>query len=301
MDGLQITRRILWYGLGGLWLLDGALQLQPHMFSADLVTAVMQPNAWHQPSWMTQSIDWILNLLLTHQLSLFNGFVALLQIGIGALVLSGFDKKSGRIALWTSLVWGSLVWYFGEGLGTVFTGQATYLTGAPGSVLLYMIIAVFLLATGRLRKTDERILDLNSWRRSVGALWILGALLQCFPVFWTPDALSTQFYGAAVMTSRSFLTRPIYAMAHLSLHHTLWWNLAFVLAMFSLALGLFRRWGAWFYALVTMWLLFMFWIGENGGMLLSGVATDLNTAPVWALMMFPLYLEARRSEDRNPT
>ncbi len=304
MTAQKNARSILGYGLGGFWLLDGLLQLQPKMFSADLVTAVMQPNAWHQPQWVTHSIDWMLNLILTHQVAWFNWFIAALQIFIGLLLLTGLGKKSGRIGLWLSIGWGSLVWYFGEGLGSLFTGQATYLTGSPGSVLLYVIIAGFLVAS---RHAQTATLALRSWRYIVVLLWVVGALLQCFPAFWSRPGLSVQFYGAAVMTPKFWITKPIYTMARQSLLHPSLWNLAFVLAMLSMAWGIWRQWGAWFYGWSTLWLLFIFWIGENLGMAFSGISTDLNTAPLWALMMVPLYLEtqahtirARRAGLRVP-
>lgn len=300
MDLLKTTHRILGYGLGGFWLLDGIFQLQPRMFSADLVTAVMQPSAWHQPPFVTHSMDWMLNLLLSHQVALFNWFIAGLQISIGLLLLTGLGKKSGRCALWLSIGWGSLVWYFGEGLGTLFTGQATYLTGSPGAVLLYVIIAGFLLASQPIsRNGGTERMALRAWRRIMATFWVFGALLQCFPAFWAPSGLSVQFYGAAVMTPKSWVTQPIYTMARLSLSHVSLWNLAFVLAMLSLAWGIWRNWGIWFYGWSALWLLFIFWIGENLGMVLSGITTDLNTAPLLALMMYPLYLDTRAQTTRS--
>ncbi len=292
--GSGSTRKILWYGVGAFWLLDALLQMQPHMFSSDLVTSIMMPNAFNQPKWVTDSIDWMLNLLITHNLALFNWFIAVIQLVIGALILTGYRRRWGTLGLWLSLIWGVGVWYFGEGLGTILTGQSTYLTGGPGSVVLYMAIAIILLLPKNIwhDRTGQRPLEIL--RNTLVGLWCIGAVLQALPGFWTHHGLWTQIYGSAVMTPQSWVTAPIYAVAHLTLYHTALWNLLFIVIMLLEAAGLWFRWGPWFYWASGLWLIFMFWIGENLGMILSGITTDLNTAPLWALMMWPLYRESVR-------
>ena len=59
------------------------------------------------------------------------------------------DPRSG-----VSFFWAFGVWFFGEGLGQLFTGSASALTGAPGSVLLYGLIG--LMAWPRSAPTEER-------------------------------------------------------------------------------------------------------------------------------------------------
>jgi len=58
-----------------------------------------------------------------------------------------------RPALVLSFFWAFGVWFFGEGLGLIFTGSASALTGAPGSVFLYGLIG--LMAWPRATATDE--------------------------------------------------------------------------------------------------------------------------------------------------
>ena len=288
MGCLVSSRKILWYGLGAFWLLDALLQMQPHMFTSDLVTSVMMPNAFNQPAWVTNSIDWMLNLVLAHNLVIFNWFIAGIQAIIGLLIVTGKDRTSGTIGLWLSLIWGAAVWYFGEGFGAILTGSATYLTGGPGSVVLYMIIAVILL---RSHGSNQPVNP--SLRYSLTVLWTLGALMQMSPAFWTRRGLWVQFYSSAVMTRKYWVTLPIYGMAHATLFHAVLWNLLFIAMMLFEAFGVWFRWGPWFYVWSAVWLVFIFWLGENFGMILSGITTDLNTAPLWALMMWPLYLERR--------
>ena len=52
-----------------------------------------------------------------------------------------------------SFLWAFGVWFFGEGLGQIFTGSASALTGAPGSVFLYGLIG--LMAWPRSAPTEE--------------------------------------------------------------------------------------------------------------------------------------------------
>jgi len=49
-----------------------------------------------------------------------------------------------KVALATSMVWSLGVWWIGEGFGGVFSGQANPVTGAPGAVILYGLLAVLL-------------------------------------------------------------------------------------------------------------------------------------------------------------
>lgn len=39
-----------------------------------------------------------------------------------------------------SVVWSLIVWYAGEGMNMLFTGQSSMLSGAPGAVLLYPLL-----------------------------------------------------------------------------------------------------------------------------------------------------------------
>jgi hypothetical protein len=51
------TRRGVQVVLGVLWLLDGALQLQPFMFTTDFAQRVLAPSGQHQPAWVAAPTD----------------------------------------------------------------------------------------------------------------------------------------------------------------------------------------------------------------------------------------------------
>ena len=71
--------------------------------------------------------------------AVWNTFFALIQVAIGAGLLF---RRTVRPALAVSFFWAFGVWFFGEGLGLIFTGSASALTGAPGSVFMYGLIGM---------------------------------------------------------------------------------------------------------------------------------------------------------------
>jgi hypothetical protein len=71
------------------------------------------------------------------------------------------------------------VWYLGEGLGRLFGGGASLLTGAPGAALLYAVLA---LAVAPRSTGDPEMQRPASWTAVVwAALWLGGAVLQVLP------------------------------------------------------------------------------------------------------------------------
>ena len=71
-----------------------------------------------------------------------------IQLGIGAMLLVASRGRWSRVAGVASVAWGLVVWAFGEAFGGIFAPGASWLFGAPGSVLLY-VVAGALLATSR--------------------------------------------------------------------------------------------------------------------------------------------------------
>jgi hypothetical protein len=54
-----------------------------------------------------------------------------------------FFRRTTKPALAASIAWSVSVWWFGEGLGGLLTGGSP-LTGTPGAVILYTLIALAL-------------------------------------------------------------------------------------------------------------------------------------------------------------
>src|SRR5215472_10979038 len=81
-----ITRRHLQIALGVLWILDGALQLQPFMYSRSFVPSVLGAAATGQPHLLAAVMQHA-DHLMAGQLAVVNTGAALVQIAIGAGLL----------------------------------------------------------------------------------------------------------------------------------------------------------------------------------------------------------------------
>ena len=143
------TQRILQIVLGLFWLLDAGLQFQPFMFGSTFTTTYLLNNAHNQPDIARWIITNVGNFVGPH-VAVWNTFFALIQVAIGLGLLF---RPTVRPALAVSFFWAFGVWFFGEGLGLIFTGTASALTGAPGSVFLYGLIG--LMAWPRSAPADE--------------------------------------------------------------------------------------------------------------------------------------------------
>src|SRR5580692_1224898 len=132
------TQRVLQIILGLFWLLDAGLQFQPYMFGSGFTTTYLLNNAHNQPDIIRWIITNVGNFVGPH-VAVWNTLFALIQVAIGLGLLY---RPTVRPALAVSFFWAFGVWFFGEGLGLLFTGSASALTGAPGSVFLYGLIGL---------------------------------------------------------------------------------------------------------------------------------------------------------------
>jgi hypothetical protein len=132
------ARRKLRLALAAAWLLDAALQYQPFMFSRGFATDVIAPTAQGNPAPIAHSVLWGAHVMLGNPV-LWNGLFATAQL---ALAVGLCLQRTVKLALAASVAWALGVWWFGEGLGGVIAGTANPLTGAPGAVLLYALLAV---------------------------------------------------------------------------------------------------------------------------------------------------------------
>ncbi len=116
--------------LATIWLLDAVLQLQPFMFTRgpNGFSGMLNSTAAGNPEWIAHSISWNASNVY-HNPVLSNSCFALVQFLIGFGIVW---KRSLKPALALSIVWSLGVWWFGEGLGTIFSGRATPFGGGPG-------------------------------------------------------------------------------------------------------------------------------------------------------------------------
>jgi hypothetical protein len=291
VDALARTRTVWGYGLGLLWLLDALLQAQPSMFTPNFVQGVILPAAQGQPDWIAGPMQWGAQLW-SQQPVFWNAAAVGLELVIGLLLLVGGQRHRawGRAGLWLSIGWGLVVWSFGEGLGGLATGSASYLVGAPGSALLYVLLASLLLLPEAWWRSPRLL-----WTLQAGgaALWALGAVLQLAPLYWTPLGLASVLQNVAMMPlpfGLAALDAPLVASLA---NAPVVWNLALIGVMLLpaglLLVGRQRRLP---YLVLFAWILFLWVVFQGGGMLLSGMSTDPNTPPLWVLLLLPGWFAA---------
>jgi hypothetical protein len=308
---MLISNERLRHILGGLWLLDGLLQLQPGMFTMNLVTGIMAPNLQGQPAPVTASLHWIVQIVTQH-LALINWTIALIQIAFGICVVAGYRL---RALLIMSVIWALVVWYAGEGMGLLLTGQATTLSGAPGAVLLYALLALALYPRQKpqvaVTSTEREIpaqgiliestclLSRNHLRRVLAGFWLLAALLQLQPYWWQPEHIAQAIQGVEGLgTLSGMLVSPsLQWLADAASGRETAINLSLILLSLGLAFGLIIvKKGRLFRSLLLLSILLsllIWWATEAFGMIFTGMATDVNSGPLVILVALACWPVAR--------
>lgn len=273
------ARRTLQSVLGFVWALDGALQLQPFMYGKGFITTLtgMAPD---QPHWLASSLLWGARTMAQHQ-GPYNTMAALLQLGIGLGLLY---RPTVKQALIVSFVWGLAVWWFGEAFGMLLMNMASPLTGAPGGVLLYVLL-------GALVWPNERpggLLGVYGARIVWAQLWVLMGALWLTAVNSSANAVSgligTAPGGAAWLTGLQ------HGLIDASRGHGL--PIAVVLAAISIAIGLAVGFGVkprLFLGLAIALNLVYWVVGQGLGGIFTGQATDPNAGPLYILIAAALY------------
>jgi hypothetical protein len=309
----KVTKRGVQIALGFIWLLDGVLQLQHQMFSSAFATQVIAPAGQGQPILVYGPINFEIHSLLMHPV-IWNAFFALIQLTIGLLIV---NKRTVKIGLVGSVVWGLLVWYMGEGLGGLLSGHAMLLTGAPGAALIYAILSLAVFPPRRAAKASKLDRQPAYWLSIIWAvLWIVGAVYQLLPGQNTvsdvasnitmlagggsPGWLSAlQIHVAntiqglsptAAQSMNSGMNMSASHMDQMSLianHSTGYWFillLAIAQAVVGLLIfipGVYKKIALGLGMIMSL----IFWfIGQSLGAYYSGLATDPDTAPLFILL-----------------
>ncbi len=272
---MHLTRRHLQVALGALWLLDGVLQCQPFMFSHSFAQQILAPAASGQPG-VLASLTHLAVRAVSSVPALANGVCALVQLLLGGGLIT---RRWSRVALATSIVWATVVWIAGEGLGGVFSG-ATLLSGAPGAALLYAVIGLLAWPTPTHPAGDAP----SRWALPVwcGA-WAVGAGLQVTSGNNSSASFTMMLHDAQTAAPRWIalidrhlgrLTVPSWtagALAALDILVAVWALVPGRARQISLTLGVVLS--------SVGWVLF-----QGLGDLSSGQATDPNSGPLFVLL-----------------
>jgi hypothetical protein len=171
----RVTRRGIQIVLGLLWLLDGLLQFQPAMLTPKFAVEVIAPAGAGEPVFIAGPVGELVRITV-HQPVMIDVAFGLIQLTLGAGIL---HARTARHVLAASVGWALLVWYLGEGLGGLFGGSSSLLTGAPGAALLYAVLAL----AAWPRPAGAAAVDRPPrWTAAAwAALWLGGAVLQLLP------------------------------------------------------------------------------------------------------------------------
>ena len=275
------ARRLLRIGLGLLWLVDGLLQAQPAM-PAGFVAHTLNGGTSSGPSWLADLVHPFAQAWEQHPIAA-DSVTVFVQLGLGLLVLLGGRGLLARSALWASLLWCAVVWVGGELFGGLLAPGASWLTGAPGAVLVYALATWLLLVPWNRWNTGDAL----RLARRLAGLWMLAAAaLQALPWegAWTARGLSAPFEAGAQTGQPAAFLAPITYAAHLAASHPVALNAAIVAILVTLGLGLLFSSAPGFVATGIAFCLATWWLAQDFGVL-GGLSTDPNTALPLALVL----------------
>jgi hypothetical protein len=214
-----------------------------------------------------------------------------LQIGIGATILLAGESIWRRLALVVSLAWGLVVWIAGEGLGSTLSA-GSWLQGSPGSVFLYMLLAIVLLLPYDFWKSPAFI---QRWRLGMAGLWWLALILQVWPPGgWWERSGVRYLKGMAAMPQPHLWSHVLFTVASLFAHHPLAANGVLSALLLSLALAwTLKAPGSWVWTYTFAFTLATWALGQDFGVL-GGMGTDPNSGPVVVLALFIYAVQVKR-------
>ena len=280
----SIGRRILRYGFGGLWVLDGALQTQPAMPVA-LPTQVIAPSASGSPQWVHLLTNAGTTIWSNHPVDAAAATVWI-QVGLGVFLLVAPSGRWSRVAGAASALWAVMVWIFGEAFGEIFAPGLSWLFGAPGAAVFYMVAGVLVALPNRFWEAPtigRRTLQ------SMGAFFFGMGVLQAWPGrgFWQGHAVNGEPIGALTKMARTMsqVAQPrlfsswLRAFASFDAAHGFAVNLTIVVALLGVGSALLTgRDRLAFIGLVAALVLCLAdWVLVEDFGFLGGVGTDPNS------------------------
>ncbi len=309
-----VTRRGLEIALGGLWLLDAALQYQPAMFTRGFYDDLFDMANMGLPAPVGAVIDHTAGLVTAHPVG-WNAAFASLQLILGLGLL---HPRSAPLARAASIPWALGIWILGEGFGGLGMAGTSLLTGAPGAALLYALLALILWprpAHQHTRPGGGQRPAHPTGGGSVAGGGLLGArpARWCWTAIWTGIAvleLEPANHAAAVPAAQLADVGqdepPAVAAANAALGNLLGAH-GLVVAVTVGAACLLIAWGVHLHRAQRAALLagaalaaFSGVVGQDLGGLLTGHATDPGTAPPLILIAAALWPTAPRRNRQHP-
>ena len=292
------VRRKLQLSLAVIWLLDGVLQYQPSMFTKAFPQLLAGASSGN-PVVVASPITWSATFI-DHHLVAVNAIFATVQLALG---LGIAWRPTVKLALGASVVWSLGVWWFGEGLGSVLTRNASPVNGAPGAVILYALLAVLLWPADRdpaapfvAGRAVGRGVAWGLWL----ALWASLAFFAVQPAARAPRAISGMIAGMAAGQPGWLAWLDSHAARALG-NQGLAASIILAVALAVVAVGprLPVR-PARAAVVLALALAGVIWLAEGLGGLFTGGGTDPNSGPLLALLAVAFWPAAQNPATQNP-
>jgi hypothetical protein len=291
------ARRALQISLGLVWLLDAALQYQPYMFGKSFVTGILDPSAMGSPALLANPVL-VSGQLIGHHPAAWNVAFATLQLLLAAGLLW---RRTVRAALAVTIVWSLGVWWLGEGLGGIFSGMASPITGAPGAAILYALIAVLLWPApseaGQAASVAAGSVLGGRWARLTWlAVWGSAAVLLLQAANRAPLGLHNTFAGLAAGEPGWIASIDHSVAAAIGSHGTLV-SVLLAVACAAIAAGVLSPATTRPVLAAGVIVALVVWVaGENFGGIFTGRGTDPNTGPLLILLAATCWPRGEQAE-----
>ena len=299
-------RWLLRVGFGLIWILDGILQAQPKM-AGGLAAQVIEPTAAASPGWVQHVVNWGGTIWSFHPIQAGAASVWI-QAGIGLWLLVAAHGPWSRLAGLAAVAWGLVVWVFGESFGGIFAPGLSWLTGAPGAVLIYVV-------AGALIALPE-----DAWRSprlgrlllgGIGLFFIGMAVLQAWPGrgFWQgvshgqPGTLAGMVQQMSGTPQPHFLSALLARFGSFAASNGFAVNLVVVIALAAMGAIFLTgrpwlvRWAVWFGIVFCL----ADWVLVQDFGFLGGLGTDPNSMIPWILLFSAGYLALTPAAQQAPT
>ena len=279
------TRRVQTV-LGLIWLLAGGLQFQSFMYGKGFIQ-LLQGLTTEQPGWVASSVNQGAATMQSHQ-AIFNTGAALIQILIGFGILY---KRTTKPAIVLSFAWALGVWWFGEAFGMMFMAttslggiaMASPLTGAPGAVLLYLVIGAIVWPNGR----PGGLLGVIGARAVWAILWLVMAWL------WLVEGGGANGIHNAINAApsgMSWLSSMQDGFANITKGNGVIFAVVLAVVSIAIAIAVAANWRAKDFLILAAVLNLIYWlVGQGFGGIFQGGATDPNAGPLYILLAYAMY------------
>lgn len=219
------ARVILRVGFGVLWLFDGLLKGQAGM-PLGMPGQVLAPAGAGSPGWLAGLVNDGADLWSRHPLPVASAALWV-EVGLGVWLLGARSLRSSRAAGLATVAWAGVIWVGAEAMGGVLAPGLSWLTGAPGPSLLYLLAGAMLAA-------PEAVFERVAARLTpvLGAFLLGMAVLQAWPGrgWWQGGGgLRSAITDMASTPQPGFLASWLYSVAGTVGRHGWAANLAVVL------------------------------------------------------------------------